>query len=43
MNINTDKLKEIILDEIYIDVDAQTRKREVIEGRIIYCKILARS
>ena len=40
MNINTDKLKEIILEEIYIDVDAETRKREVIEGRIIYCKIL---
>ena len=40
MNINTDKLKEIILDEIQINVDTETRKREVIEGKIIYCKIL---
>ena len=40
MNIDTNKLKEIVLDEINIDVNAETRKREVIEGRIIYCKIL---
>tara|TARA_Y100001972_G_C7472050_1_gene240307 strand:+ start:74 stop:427 length:354 start_codon:yes stop_codon:yes gene_type:complete len=40
MNINTNKLKEIILEEIHIDVDDQTRRREIIQGRIIYCKIL---
>ncbi len=40
MNLNTNKLKEIILEEFDIDIDSNSRERSVVEARMIYGKIL---
>lgn len=40
MNLNTNKLKEIIQEEFDIDVDSNSRLRSVVEARMIYGKIL---
>lgn len=40
MKINTDKLKETILEELSLEIDSDSRLQDVVAAKIIYCRIL---
>jgi orotate phosphoribosyltransferase-like protein len=40
MKIDTNKLKEIILEELCLDIDSDSRIKPLIDAKVIYCKIL---
>ena len=40
MKVDTNKLKEIIQEELCVNVDIQTRQEEYAKAKIIYCKVL---
>jgi len=40
MKIDTNKLKEIILEELCLDIDSDSRIKPLIDAKVIYCRIL---
>jgi hypothetical protein len=40
MKVDTNKLKQIIQEELCVNVDIQTRQEEYVKAKIIYCKVL---